>query len=135
MPQSITELKMSALWVFQTNMRFFQIGFEKYRTYERKMMKFTILVYFKVICSKTLGCQDKFLIWSYESISNIVYYPFKKHVESESFFFSVCCPSVMSLKPLFEWSQLQLSCKFITVGIQLGWIKTKMSKMNALLSL
>ena len=33
------------------------------------------------------------------------------------FFFSVCCPSVMSLKPLFEWSQLQLSCKFTTVGI------------------
>ena len=27
------------------------------------------------------------------------YYPLKKYVESESFFFSVCCPSVMSLSP------------------------------------
>ena len=45
------------------------------------------------------------------------YYPFKKNVESESFFLSVCCPSVMSLKPVFEWSQLQLSCKFTTVGM------------------
>ena len=33
------------------------------------------------------------------------------------FFFSVCCPSVMSYKPLFEWSQLQLSCKFTAVDI------------------
>ena len=31
-----------------------------------------------------------------------LYYPFKMYVESEIFFFSVCCPSVMSLKPLFE---------------------------------
>ena len=46
----------------------------------------------------------------------ISYYPLKKYEESE-FFFSVCCPSVMSLKPLFGWSQLQLSCKFTTVGI------------------
>ena len=46
----------------------------------------------------------------------VSYYPFKKYVESESFF-SVCCPSVMSLKPLFKWSQLQLSSKFTTVGI------------------
>ena len=45
------------------------------------------------------------------------YYPFKKHVESDFFFFAVGCPSVMSLKPLFEWSQLQFSCKFTTVGI------------------
>ena len=45
------------------------------------------------------------------------YYPFKKYVESEIFFFSVCCRSVMSLKPLFERSQLQLSSKFTTVGI------------------
>ena len=51
------------------------------------------------------------------SKSGMNYYPFKKNVESESFFFSVCCPTVMSLKPLFEWSQLQLSGKFTTVGI------------------
>ena len=57
------------------------------------------------------------------------YHPFKKYVESEMFFMSVCCPSVM-----FEWSQLQLSCKFTTVGIQAGWIKTKMSKMNVLIT-
>ena len=47
----------------------------------------------------------------------LTYNPFKKYVESEMFFCSVCCPGVMSLKPLFEWSQLQLSCKFTTVGI------------------
>ena len=42
---------------------------------------------------------------------------FQKVCRIRQFFFSVCCPSVMSLKPLFEWSQLQLSCKYTTVGI------------------
>ena len=42
---------------------------------------------------------------------------FQKVCRITIFFFSVCCPSVMSLQPLFEWSQLQLSYKFTTVSI------------------
>ena len=84
------------------------------------MHECTACIRYNVLCQQTIVFKvrivDHMQIKDRGSYAN--YYPFKKYVESEMFFFfSVCCPSVMSPKPLFELSQLQLSCKFTTVGI------------------
>ena len=61
-------------------------------------------------------------------VSQWNYYPLKKHVESEFFFFSVCCPSVMSLKPLlkyhsYSWVVNLLQLVFNQAGSKQKWRK------------
>ena len=64
---------------------------------------------------KLFCCHCEFLVNCRNSYYSLL--SLQKVCRIRNFFFSVCCPSVMSFKPLFEWSQLQLSCKFTTVGI------------------